>query len=429
MKTERNAPCPCGSRLKYKKCCNGKSSDLKTSIKLSAESLLSVIVFGLEHGGILVRNNIKVNVKTVSFANGGDTILVDFYAQHPKSNDIKGEIAYIMSYLFSFLKNDAYNEFHIKMFAARALDKSGIEIMYAINNRDAAEAIINGKAIEWYKTTIFQENTVDYRLSRAKTMISDIENGMRKAISKTYESKLGAEWWDAVIESKLSKSIKGTYENQFGSQISDGNILINYTYTLDLKKIISADWGTFRHLFDSKMGFEAIVVELNNIRREEAHNRDISEIQLLDLERIYDSLLGEIADLYPEVTTNYLVENWRTKIREAMVNPVSCAYTFEEFATQDITGKRNLIIKDCNAQIGYISNVVSKLISLKPPAAKRKKHKEMIALLEEMVILQRQKLQQTESLEFENYRDLINTINEHIKKMDIFSQDFLIAES
>jgi hypothetical protein len=429
MKAERNASCPCGSGQKYKKCCANKPETVVAQNKMSADSLMFVIAFGLENANLLTEKADKVKVKTVSFANGGDTIVVEFYAKYSQSNDIKVEIAYIMGFLYSFLKDDAYQGFNIKMFAAKAFDENEVEILYAINNREAASAIINGNTIEWYKTTIFQVNTPDYRLSRAKTMISDIENGLRKAISRIYENKHGTGWWDTVIEPKVSSGIKNTYENQFGALISDGNILINYTYTLDLKKIISANWGTFRHLFESKTIFEALVVELNVIRREEAHNRDISEAHLVDLERIYDALLGEIASGYPAVTTNYLVDNWRDKIREAVANPVSCVYTASEFEAQDILGQRLLIIKDCNAQIGYIGNILSKLQSLKAPASKKKKHEEMVLLLDQMMELQSQKLHKTESLEFDNYQQLIKNIDDHGVKMNIFSREFLIAES
>jgi len=429
MKIERNAPCPCGSGRKYKKCCGNKESPTDTAINMSNDSLLSVMKFGLENGDVFADGAKKVNVKAVSIMNGEDSILVEFYAQHSKALDIKWEIAYIMSFLSSFLKGEPYNDFNINMFGVKAYNQNDVEIMYAVNTKAGATAITNGNSIEWFKTTLFQENTADYRLARAKTMISDIENALRKVIKDLYENKFGIDWWDAIIEPKVSSMIKGIYKNQFGSEISEGNILINYTFTLDLKKIVSADWGTFRHLFDTKMVFEQVMVDLNVIRREEAHNRDITEAHLTDLEQIYYALLGEIANLYPDVTVNYMVENWRSKIKSAMSNPVGCVYTMDEFNKKDLEGRRQLIINDCNAQILYLGNLVGKLKSLSPPVSKRKKHEEMISLLNGMLSLHEQKLQRTQDLQFDDVQEIINAIQQQMIKMDTFSQEFLLQES
>lgn len=430
MKTDRNAPCTCGSGLKFKKCCQNNQKKLESPIAMSGESLCSVIKFGLENGNVFAEGAKKVNVQNISLANGGDTILVEFYPENSKALDIKGELAYIMSFLYSYLQGEFDGNSEIKIFGVKAYDSNDKEIMYAVNTKvAAAAAITNGNSIEWFKTTLFQENTADYRLARAKTMISDIENGLRKVINNIYKNKFGTLWWDHIIEPKLSASIKGTYKNQFGSDISDGSILINYTFTLDLKKIISADWGTFRHLFDNKTGFEKIMVDWNVIRREEAHNRDVSEVQLVELEQVYDALLGEIAALYPEVTVNYLIDNWRSKIKLAMANPVRCIYTMDEFNKEDLMGKRQLIIRDCNSQILYLNSLVSKLKSLKPPLSKRKKHEEMILLLNGFLILQQQKLQRTEDWQFDDLQNLLTEIEQHGAKMDAFSRDFLMQES
>ncbi|MGZ6555166.1 MAG: hypothetical protein ACXVDV_21495, partial [Bacteroidia bacterium] len=384
---------------------------------------------GLENVDAFANGAEKVNVKAVSVINGGDTILVEFYPKHSRSPDIKGEIAFIMSFLYGFLKDDLYKEIDIKIFGVKAFDSTQVEIMYAVNTRTAAAAISNGNSIEWLKTTLFQENTPDYRLARAKTMISDIENGLRRVVKNIYDNKFGPGWWDTIIEAKVNSSIKNTYKNQFGAEIFDGSILINYTFTLDLKKIISADWGTFRHLFTNKILFEDTMVELNTIRREEAHNRNISETHLTDLDRIYSDLLIEIANLYPDITVNYMVENWRSKIKSAMQNPVGCIYTMDEFNRKDLKGKRQLIISDCNAQITYLDNLVIKLRSFNPPLSKRKKHDELVSLLQGLSDLQKQKLQRTEDFQFDDIQEIIAAIQQQMSRMDVFSREFLLEES
>jgi hypothetical protein len=429
MKIQRNALCSCGSGLKYKKCCEVKKLPENTTINISIEGLISLMKFGLENVNAFAEGAKKVNVKAVSIVNGGDSVLVEFYAQYSKSFDIKGEIGFIMSFLSGFLKGDPYQDILIKFLCVKAYDQFDVEIMYAVNTRTSAATITNGSSIEWLKTTLFQENTADYRLARAKTMISDIENGLRKVICNLYENKLGSEWWDNVIEPKLGGSIKNTYKNQFGAEISEGKTLINYAFILDLKKIISADWGTFRHLFNTKIVFENEMVELNQIRREEAHNRDITEVHLSNLERIYDALLGEIARIYLDVTVNYMIENWRYKIKEAMANPKGCAYTMDEFHNEDLEGKRQLIILDCNNQISFLNNAVAKLDTLTPPLEKLKKHKELISLLKDMSDLQQKKLGRTEDLQFDDIQTIIEEIQQQTNKMDVFSREFLLHES
>jgi len=398
-------------------------------INITLEGFLSLVKSGLENVDLFAEGAEKVNVKRVSMANGGDTILVEFYARHAKTFDVKAEIGFIMSFLSGLLKDDLYKNNAIKMFAVKAFNLDDVELLYAVNTKAGAAAFANGNSIEWLKTTLFQENTADYRLARAKTMISEMENGLRLMIADTYEKRFGSGWWDLAIEKKVNNSVKNIYSNQFGAAISDGKILINYTFTLDLKKIISADWGAFRQLFKGKSDFENVMVELNEIRREEAHNRDITETHLTNLERIYNFLLGEIAQLFPDVTVNYLVENWRSKIKEAVINYDGCAYTMEEFIQRDLSGRRQLLILDGEKQIDYLGRVLTKLNALTPPPAKEKKHEELVSLLTGLLGLQQKKLRKVIDLDLVDIQDLISAIRQQEQKMAAFSREFILEES
>lgn len=428
-KIERNSLCPCGSGMKYKRCCILKIDIDTPSVAMTVESLLSVIQFGIEHMDLLAEGAKAAKVKAVSLSNGGDTLIVDFTAHAKRSLDIKVEIASIMAYLSSSFNIEIYKDINIQYFAVRAYDDNDVEILYAISSKASAEAIAKSNSIEWLKTTLFQENTPDYRLARAKTMISDIENGLRKIINNLYETKVGAQWWDLAIDPKTSAHIKNIYNNQFGCEISDGAILINYTFTLDLKKIVSADWSTFRHLFSKKDDFENEMVELNNIRREEAHNRDITERHLIDLERIYNSLLGKISVKFPDIIVNYLVENWRFKIKEIMLFSSKCVYDMDEFNAQDLLGRHQLLIADTKAQITFWGNIIAKLKSLSPPPSKKRKHEELDSILTKIVEIQKLKLQRTENFQFDDIKEIILSMQEHLKKLDVFSKEFLLGES
>jgi hypothetical protein len=429
MKPERNNSCPCGSGLKYKKCCIKKITQTVDEVHFSIEELLSIVRFGLENGDILAEGGKKTLVKDICIINGGDTILVEFYAKYSRSPDVKTEIATIMSYLSGACKGELYQDIGTNFFAVKALDANDIELMYAVCSKSTASTITAGNPFDWLKSTMFQENTSDFRMTRAKMMISDIENGLRDVICNIYSTKLGSNWWDIKIEPKVSSSIKHTYKNQFGATCSDGKILINYAFTLDIKKIISADWATFRHLFQSKTEFESSIVDLNIIRREEAHNRAISEQHLIDLEKIYTFLLEQIATNNPDITFQFLLENWRFKIKNLMVRPPLSVYTIDEFNKQDLSGKCELLIKDTNHQVAFWSNTVAKLKSISPPLNKKSLHLGLTSILEEFLAIQKKKLRYIEDYRFDDAIEIDSLLTTHLKKMDNFSQEFLLSES
>ncbi|WP_407307269.1 YecA family protein [Acinetobacter sp.] len=428
MNIGRNDTCYCGSGLKFKKCCISKLEPEKISIQMTIPSLMGVVKFALENLGILSDGVKSVKVKEIRLMNGGDTILCEFYSDHTKSLDIKMEMAGIMGCLSGLFKGDPYECVTISYFSAAAFNDQDEEMLNVVSSRVAASSI-STNSIEWLRTSMFTENTPDYRVSRAKTIISDIENAVRQTIKDIYKTKLGANWWHLAIDSKIATSIERTYSNQFGASIIDGDILIDYSYTLDIKKIISADWGSFKHLFAKKNEFEDIMIELNTIRREEAHNRQISRPQLDDLERIFDFLLSEICQLYPSVLPVFMIENWRSKIQDAMHVAYKPVYAFEEFNRLDDDGKRQLMIKDCNCQIEYIEGLLLKLNSFKPPISKKNKHEQLVLQLTKYGDLQERKLViVTENKECEVAGFQIE-LEAHKQRMDAFSKKFLLEES
>lgn len=428
MDIGRNDPCYCGSGLKFKKCCLSKLATEKTLIQMNIPSLMGVIKFGLQNMNLLAEGSKGIRVKDVRLSNGGDTIHCEFYSDHTQSLNIKVEMVSIMGYLSGFFKGDPYDCVTISYFSAAAFNNQDQELLSVISSRLAAAAVATN-SIEWIRTSIFIENTSDFRLSRAKTIISDIENALRQTITDIYKTKYGINWWVTAIERKIAASIERTYFNQFGVSICEGDILINYSFTLDLKKIISADWGTFKHLFLKKNKFEDVMLELNVIRREEAHNREITRQHLDHLERIYDFLLSEISQIYPSIILTFLIENWRSKIQAAMQISFKTTYTTEEFNQANGVGKRQLMIRECNSEIEYIEGLIVKLDSFKPPLSKKNKHEQLSQYLKEYCSLQHRKmLIITENRENEvpGFQIELEMIKQ---KMDGFSKQLLLEES
>ena len=59
--------------------------------------------------------------------------------------------------------------------------------------------------------------------------------------------------------------MKKTYKNKYGLETNDGNVLIEYSYILQLQKIILNNWENFDNIFPNLDDFKDITNNLNNI--------------------------------------------------------------------------------------------------------------------------------------------------------------------
>lgn len=393
-------------------------------------SLLQIIRFGLENPNILTEGTLpSVKVKDLRLCNG-NTLLCEYYSVYNKTLDIKGEMILVLGCFNGFFRNGKFNGWEFPSYAVSALDPLGQELMYCMCSKKTAELIGIGDSIGWLKNAYFQENTADFRLSRAKTIIADLEKGLRSAIVHTLQQKFGAAWWTSRVPINIRNQVEDTYQNQFGFPATDGVLLMDYTYTLALKKIISADWGTFKHLFDSKQGFEDTMVELNEIRREEAHNRSISHQHLIDLERIFKTLLSKIALEIPNIELVYVVENWRSRIKEIMLTtPYTVAFTGEEFESADMLQRVILIRKDTSATVDYSDTLLKKLHSIEVPLTKGRLHNRMVNLITDYKNLHEQKLEMYTAFTADGLDELLEKIANLKQEMDQFTHEFLLSES
>jgi len=149
-------------------------------------------------------NNCKeINVKDVYLLNE-DTLCCDFYPVSRNSYDIKLEIAPIMGCFNGIFRDMNYENVNLLNYAVRAFDENNNEILYALSTKTAAELIGKGGSIEWLASTFFQINTEDFRLSQAKQIISEIENGLREIVK--LRDQFGDDWWEQGLNSKLDNS-------------------------------------------------------------------------------------------------------------------------------------------------------------------------------------------------------------------------------
>jgi hypothetical protein len=397
-------------------------------VKVSITSLLPIIKMGLEAQDAFNDMNKPFRVINIEVVNV-DSLQCRFSAYSETSADVKTEISSIMVYLCSLFKGHPFEGIHIKNYLVRAYDQSSTEIMFAISSRAVAEQIMNGNAVEWLKSTYFQENTKDYRLGLAKGMISEIEKSLRVVITDVLKKKFGTRWWNESIGINLSSDVKRIYESQFGVPTEDGDILIEYTFTLQLKKIICTNWVHFRHLFQSKNVFENSMDQLNLLRREEAHNRNIAEQQLDHLNKIYNLLLIKIGQKYPEILPQYLIENWRSKIKSIMMTTARPSFDKAYWEKDEtILGKLSYSIMTNKEMIAYLDSVILKLESIITPIQKKFLHDELVDLFRHYRNLHSQ-LIDIKYIQDGKVEETITEIRNHEEKMKKFSEKFLFSEA
>lgn len=405
------------------------NSQVSEEVKPSIATIITWLKSGLENFDIFVQSRKKVLVKDLAILNE-NTIECKFYSYSENSIDIKSEIALIIGFMYGFLKDGSFENLEISYYAVRAYDKNDIEILNALSFKDTAKLIGQGNSIDWLKSTLFVENTKDYRLGIAKRIISEIENSLRHVIVNVLSKKYGDDWWDTALNNKVGQSIKTTYSEQFGDEIVDGEILINYTYVLQLKKIILTHWVEFKHLFKEKENFETTLDRLNVLRREEAHNRNITENNLKELEEIYNLLLEKISIVYENLIPTYLIDNWRIRIKSIMSYKIQPLYKPEEITEeQDLIEKLTKITLSTKNLIKYLDDIIQKLQSVIVPVQKKQIHNELIQQFVILKDLQNIKLEQIKNSDFDSIENTAKAIQNHESDMKTFSRNFLLSES
>lgn len=431
MKISRNSPCPCGSGKKYKHCCLKKENIKLNTTKnnSSLNDLLAIIRIGLEKLDAFSESTDKISTKSIGIINNS-TMECKFYPVSEHSIDIKKEIATIMAFVFSFINKNSLWVIQVKNIAVRAYSKKEEEIIYALSSFDNAKYIAEGKSIEWLKGTMFQENTQEYRLGIAKKQIAEIESSLRKVIVDVLSKKEGNDWWTILMSNKTGNNIKKTYFNQFSEDISDGEKLINYSFLNDLKKIITTFWKDFKHLFPNKINFEESMIKLNDVRKEEAHNRPISEKHLEELKTVYNFILIKISQVYPDIFPSYLIENWRDKVVEIAKKPLRYGYTDNEIASE-----KNNFIKIYKSHeniltlIKHIKEIELRLKSLVVPVQKQEIHNQTIGIYSDYRELFEHLIDFVKKKEYDKMEESYKEIeNYRLEKIDPFITNFLLSE-
>ncbi len=430
-KIGRNDICPCGSGLKYKKCCMNKIENYKIEDKeFSIPEIISLLKTALQNLNIVDKEVSNFAVKKVDLLNN-KTLECQFYANSNNSIDVKIEAGAVMGALHGFFKDDSFKNIQLNYYAVRAFDKQDSELMYVISSKEVAAFVGQGNSVDWIKSSIFQENTTDYRLSVAKKQISEIENALREVIVDRLSKKHGKDWFISSVGKKLRESVISTYNNQFGIEIEEGDVLIKYTFVLQLKKIICTNWKDFSDLFPNKIRFEELILELNSIRREEAHNRNISTENLEKLKEIYEFILIGISEKYPDILPHFLIDNWKIQIKEIMLsNKLEMVFSNDEIQSETNNGlKFAKTVLNLQKLINHIKDKELKLKSVVVPVQKLTMHNEMIGVFEKYRFLHEELVECGKTGVLKQVQEKQKEIEKYKKTMDEFVKKFLLYES
>lgn len=346
-------------------------------MELSIQYLCDAAAHALSQQSAYEDNKKKLNIKKIGLMNN-TTISCEFYPHATESMDVKNEIAFIMGFLASFFKEE-FRFDYIQNFAVRAfaLEENGqdIELMYVMSAPNVADFIAEGKAIQWITNSIFQENTPDFRMVMAKRQISRLENALRDVIDSVFSQINGKCWWDSfaanikLYDRKMVKLKSNT----------DSRILLDHINLSDLKIIIIKHWQYFTDIFQvDRNELETALTDFNIIRRDEAHNREITPEKAEQLTSIYNNLMQAVGTQYPELVPEYLVENWRIQIAKIVDDYVQNQIIIEkgESISNAISKTQKMIEK--------LQEIEFKLESLLIPPHKHNLHKELVGLFQTM---------------------------------------------
>ena len=318
---------------------------------------------------------------------------------------------------------DEYGNFGLNNFAVRALDEENIEIMYVLSSLSTAKYMTEGKSAEWLMNSIFHENTGENRLAAAKTMISRIELGLRQTIILRLKRGNALNWWD-LIDEKIRKITLKVYKSKFGNQNPSPDQLMDYTYLPNLRQIINDNWSVFSDIFPSQQEFGNDMERLNYIRREESHNRQITDKLIEELKVLYDKLAGRIENFIPGIIPEFLTENWRTVLKNII----------DEFCRNHVdvadSDRKNqeVIFRKFRIYSNQFDDLERKLISITAPPHKKELHEKLLGIVSG---LKKSVKGMKSSAEVKNYKDFYDYNDSrqvYLDEINEFRKEYLLSE-
>jgi len=340
--------------------------------------------------------------------------------------DIKLELGEIISFIGSFYLSTTTEDIEYEMplfFAAMALNEKREKLIYAVSSHDSARNLMKGNSIEWLKNTIFEDLTGDFLLTQAKLKISKIEKALREIIYHILENEK-SECWFLSIDLKIYKDAFNAFKKATNNDNKSNPEILNYTYLLQLKTIIENNWNLFEIIFNDKSKFIHSMNDLNKIRRDESHNREISESTLNKLNNIYEFIMFCIAKRNPEITPNYITENWHNSLSKIVENLNKSIPTLDEKDRYNLDKTLSTMKKYNNA----VNFAVKGLKELIYPLNKKNLHDNLLDILIDLNVILTNMIEYGEKLNVEELKKAFVMHNHKMNELKKFQKKYLLSE-
>jgi hypothetical protein len=293
---------------------NMKEKEVRVD-KIPVSQSLDFLKFGFDNYGKLSNSDKSFNIKNIYYSQQ-TTAVIEFKTKKKTPMDIKIDLGEIISFIGSFYLSDDENSSNYEvplLFAAIAFNSNDDKLIYALSTHAAAKCIMNGDPIGWIKSTIFEDQTFEALLTQAKVKISRIEQALRKVIYNQFQTH---NKWNKLLSTTVLKDAIKIMRKKHGVESLLDEELLDYTYIPNLKDIITKNWDIFEDIYSDKDSFERDMQSLNRVRREESHNRKLTEKKLTELAEIYNTLMESISIVFPDLIPDYLLEHWRISLHK-----------------------------------------------------------------------------------------------------------------
>lgn len=393
--------------------------------KITIDQSIKFLEFGFSHYSKLSPSKSRFIINKIYYSQQ-NTLVVEYITTKKEPMDIKIELGEIISFIGSFYlsKTTEGPEYEIPMFfAAMALNENKKKLIYAVSSHDAARNIMKGNSIEWLKNTIFEDQTNDFMITQAKLKISKLENALRKIIYNKLKNENSKNWYQ-YLDTKIYEDAFKAYKKATSNDDKTNSEILNYTYLPQLKIIIESNWRFFESIFNNKNRFIQTMNDLNKIRRDESHNREITENTLRNLNNVYEYLMSCIALDNPEIVPNYIIENWRNSLYKIVDKLRSSIPIIDE-------KDRNNLNKTLSAMKIFnnaISSAVQDLNELICPLDKRNLHNNLLNILVDLDIILKNMIKYGEKLKLNELENEFVKYSLKMNELNKFQETYLLSE-
>lgn len=385
---------------------------------------IKFLEYGFKNYSKLSDSKHSYNVNRIFFSQQ-NALVVEYITNKTDPMDIKIELGEIISFIGSFyLSNKDDTQYELpNLFAATALDNNKNKLIYVISSHSAATSIMRGNPIEWLKNSIFEDQSKENLMIQAKRTISRIEISLRKTIYKILSDNNKKQWCDQIDENIFNHAYKNYKKNNTSCDKNDSKIL-SYTYLPELKSIIEDNWEYFKTIFIGKKSFDNNMNQLNKIRRDESHNRPITQEKLKILNGIYQEMMTAIAKIIPEVVPQYIVDNWHINLIKITEKLSKAIPKLEE---EDRTNFR----KTLNALKEFYYAVKIAVIEIKEiliPNSKIELHRKLEKILSEMEGILSNMIKYGAEIQVPQLENEFIKYSKKLNELNDFQKEYLYSE-